>query len=53
MKTHWFKLMCGRNPETCGHRREDKCENPVSDCLLFEMMEDDARDYKEEIDIDE
>jgi hypothetical protein len=41
--THWFKEACHKDPKTCVFRREDVCENPVSDCLWYEKILDDVR----------
>jgi hypothetical protein len=41
--THWFKERCDQDPETCEWRRGETCENPVSDCLLYEKLADDVR----------
>jgi hypothetical protein len=47
--SHWFKESCLHNPENCVNRRSDRCDNPVSDCLLFEKLQDDCREDTKEM----
>ena len=47
MKNHWLQKQCGKDPQSCHNARDGKCEFPSSDCLLFEKLSDDAREYEE------
>jgi len=47
MKQHWLQRQCGKDPQTCHNARDGKCVNPPADCLLFEKLADDAREYQE------
>ncbi len=47
LNEHWFKKSCGYNPVSCTNKRDNKCDDPVVDCLLYEKLELDIRQSKE------